>query len=403
MRIALLNRRVMPEGGVSLAAFRLAQALTEAGHEAEVLYTEGEPPAELAAISRRLSAGEGDGISATAVSRELERLDPALVLVGSGKLSDLLAAAAVAPAVLHAHMHNGVCADNARYWSRLRRPCPVRAGWHCAMLRPAMGCANLKRTLDPGHVVAQRELLAALIGDGVGVLCVSTDQACLFAEHGVDPSQTAVLPNLGIVAEPERLAALSRETPPEWRDATAFFGRLSKAKGVQLLPPLAAALPASARLRIFGDGYLAPRLSGLPAGTLCGHVAQDAVTGVLMWARAAVFPSLWPEPGGIVGVDAQVIGVPLAAFDVGAARFWPAAQRFPRGDVAAMAAWLGGQTPRSRARDPEAVAAAQRGYRERVGRRAAAALESFARERSFGPLEPAVAEELIPAPLASVG
>src|SRR5262249_5032469 len=145
----------------------------------------------------------------------------------------------------------------------------------------------------------------------------------------------AVLPNLGIRMTAAKLAAVSSRTPEDWRDATAFVGRLSKAKGGQLLGALSGSLPKDARLRVFGDGYMATRLASLPSGVLCGHVDQDSVTGVLMWARAAVFPSLWPEPGGIVGVDAQTIGVPLGAFDVGAARYWPTAERFSPGDVTA--------------------------------------------------------------------
>jgi glycosyltransferase involved in cell wall biosynthesis len=386
----------MPEGGVALAAFRLASALTELGHEATVLYGEGDPPPELAALGRELGADDAEGgVAPARLRRELERLGPDFVLVGSGRLGDLRAAAAVAPTALHAHMHNGVCADNARYWSRLRRPCGVRAGWRCAALRPLLGCANLKRTLDPGHVAAQRRFLDGLLDDRLGVVCVSTDQAELYAAHGVAAERITVLPNLGIAATPARLAEVSRETPAEWRDATAFFGRLSKAKGGQLLGPLAEAMPAGARLRIFGDGYLAPRLASLPKEVLCGHVAQDSVTGVLMWARAAVFLSLWPEPGGIVGVDAQVMGVPLAAFDVGAARFWPAARRFARGDVAAMSGWLAVQEPRRAPRDPEAVAAAQQAYRGRIARRGAEALQRFAGGGGFGGFGAAPAEELI--------
>jgi glycosyltransferase involved in cell wall biosynthesis len=395
MKAIFVTRRVMPEGGVSLATFRLATVLREQGHETEVLYGEGEPPPELASIGRRLPPDTDGEISPARLSRALERGDPDLVLVGSGKLADLRAAALVAPTVLHAHMHNGVCADNSRYWARLRRPCGVRAGWHCALLRPALGCAGMGRSLDPTHVAAQRQILAHLTSGAGGVVCVSTDQAELFARHGVPPAKIAVLPNLGIRATAAKLAAVSRATPQGWRDATAFVGRLSKAKGGQLLGALAESLPADARLRVFGEGYMAARLASLPAGVLCGHVDQDSVMGVLMWARAAVFPSLWPEPGGIVGVDAQTIGVPLGAFDVGAARYWPAAERFSLGDISALAAWLGEREPRARPRDPEAVAFAQSGYWSRIAERGSAILSSYAREGRFEPLSGLPAEELI--------
>jgi glycosyltransferase involved in cell wall biosynthesis len=382
VKVVLAIRRALPEGGITLASFRLARALAERGHEAEVLYTAGAPPAGMAALGRRLASEDEQGAAPAPsdLGGQLDRLDPDLVLVGSGRLPDLRAAAATAPTALHAHMHVGACPDNARYWARLRRPCGVRAGWGCAVLRPALGCSSLGRSLDPTHLRVQREVLELLAGGEVGLVCVSSDQAELFRRHGVPASRLAVLPNLGLRADAGALAAASAATPPEWRDATAFFGRLSKAKGGQLLEPLAAALPQS-RLRIFGDGYLARRLASLPDGVFCGHVEQQAVLGILLWARAAVFPSLWPEPGGIVGVDAQVTGVPLAAFDVGAARHWPAAELFAPGDVEAMAAWLAGREPRRAPRDPDAVAAAEAAYWERIGARAEAVLADLAAGR----------------------
>ena len=394
MKVAFVTRRVLPEGGVSLSAFRLAAALADLGHEAEVLYQEGQPPPDFAALGRHLRPDCEEGVSPARLGRALSAIEPDVVLVGSGRIEDLRTAAAVAPTALHAHMHNGVCADNSRYWGRLQRPCGVRAGWHCALLRPALGCAGIERSLNPSHVVTQQRIRKSLVSE-VGVVCVSTDQAELFASHGIPPGQIAVLPNLGIAATPAKLAAVSAATPDQWRDATAFIGRLSKAKGGQLLVRLWEELPADQRFRVFGEGYLAGRLAELPDGVVCGHVDQDAVMGVLMWARAAVFPSLWPEPGGIVGVDAQLTGVPLAAFDVGAARHWPAAQRFSRGDVAAMAAWLAEQEPRRHPRDPDEVAEAQRHYRLRIARRGAEALAGFAASGSFASFGASPAEELI--------
>ena len=171
-----------------------------------------------------------------------------------------------------------------------------------------------------------------LAGETAGIVAVSTDQAQLYAAHGVSLTRMAVVPNLSIRMTADELHAVAAATPERWRNAVAFFGRLTKAKGAALLPDIADALGEDMRLRVFGEGYLAKGLEHLLSGSLCGQIRQPEVAGVLMWARAVVFPSLWPEPGGIVGVDAQIMGIPVAAFDVGAARFWPAAARFPQGD-----------------------------------------------------------------------
>ncbi|HVW46529.1 MAG TPA: glycosyltransferase [Solirubrobacterales bacterium] len=396
MKLAIVSRLVLPEGGLTLSAFRLAAALAEAGHEAEVIYDAGEPPADLAAHGRRVAFVDGPGPVSRRLAAALEAGGAEAVLVDSGQIADLRAAAAVAPAAVHANMHDAVCPDRARYWARAKQPCRVRAGWRCAALRPALGCSGLRRSLDPRHITAQREILDLLRGGGLGVVCVSTDQAELYTRHGVAAERVAVLPNLGIRASADSLREAARRTPEEWRGATAFFGRLSKQKGGQLLADLGDRLPAAARFRIFGDGYLGPRIAAAqPAAVMCGHVSQGAVTGVLMWARAVAFTSLWPEPGGIVGVDAQLMDVPVAAFDVGAPRYWPAARRFAPGDVDAMAAWLGGCEAPAGPRDPEAVARAQAGYWARIGARGAELLEGFVARGTFGAATADPAEELI--------
>jgi glycosyltransferase involved in cell wall biosynthesis len=252
------------------------------------------------------------------------------------------------------------------------------------------------RSFDPRPIVAQREILELLRGGGLGVVCVSTDQAELYARHGVAAERIAVLPNLGIRATPDSLREAIRATPEGWRGATAFFGRLSKQKGGQLLADLAERLPAAARFRIFGDGYLGRRIAATqPGEVMCGHVSQGAVSGVLMWARSVAFTSLWPEPGGIVGVDAQLMSVPVAAFDVGAPRYWPAARRFTLGDVDAMAAWLGECEVPTGPRDPEQVASAQAGYWARIGGRGAELLEGFVARGTFAAVPAVPAEELI--------
>jgi glycosyltransferase involved in cell wall biosynthesis len=395
MRVAFFVPEVMPEGGVTLAAYRLAADLVEAGAEAEVLYCAGEPPAALAAHGRRLETAPGDPAAPRDLRAALVDADPDLVVVGSGEIEDLLTAREVAPTLLHAHLHLGTCADTSRYWYRLKRPCTVTAGWKCAALRPVLGCNELRETLKPAAVAEQKRLLGLLRESDLGVLCVSTDQAERYVRHGVPSGRVAALPNLGIRLSADELLRAGESVPEEWRSVTAFIGRLSKTKGAELLPELYRELAPEARLRIFGGGYMESHLGSLPPGVLCGHVSQEMVAGILMWARALVFPSLWPEPGGIVGVDAQIMGVPLAAFEIGAGRHWPAAQRFNRTDVSGMAHWLDAQEPRTAARDAEAVASAQIAYWSRVGERAHRELAAFAERGAFAASPPAPAESLM--------
>jgi glycosyltransferase involved in cell wall biosynthesis len=53
-----------------------------------------------------------------------------------------------------------------------------------------------------------------------------------------------------------------------------------------------------------------------------GWVAGDARTALLRSASLIAVPSLWPEPFGLVGLEAAVHGVPAVGFDVGGIGEW---------------------------------------------------------------------------------
>jgi glycosyltransferase involved in cell wall biosynthesis len=398
MKVGFVVKEASPGGGLSLATFRLAAALAECGHQVEVLHRSGEAPADFRRFGRRIEvAADADG-AAERLPGEFEAIGADVLVVGSGSPVDLQAAARVAPTVLHAHLHVGACPDRARYWNRVQRPCSIQAGWKCAPVRPFLGCSSLKQTLSLSPIAEQTKILDRLVDGEIGVLCVSSSQAELYRSHGVPAARIAVLPNLGMRATADELAAAADRTPEEWRAATVFVGRLGKEKGAKLLGAVDAERCAQLKLRVFGEGYLRAKLAALPAGVLCGQATQDEIAGVMMWARSLMFPSLWPEPGGIVGIDAQVMGVPVAAFDVGAARDWPAAELFPRGEIEAMIGWLTGQRGLAAPRDPGAVAAAQVAYWDGIGRRAAELLGTFA-ARVPVPADERPAEGLIEGPV----
>jgi len=53
-----------------------------------------------------------------------------------------------------------------------------------------------------------------------------------------------------------------------------------------------------------------------------GWISGPERTAVLRSASIVAVPSLWPEPFGLVGLEAAVHGVPAVAFDVGGIRQW---------------------------------------------------------------------------------
>jgi len=113
-------------------------------------------------------------------------------------------------------------------------------------------------------------------------------------------------------------------------------GRLVHHKGV--LDALKAWREAgtSLELRVAGEGPLESQLEDVQH---LGWLGQPALRRELRAARALLFPSLWQEPFGILGVQALAEGTPVIVAGSGGTRAWSdvGCLRVPAGDVGAMA------------------------------------------------------------------
>lgn len=389
MRITFVLMRTEADGGMSLAVRRLALALAEQGANCELLMPHSGAAFDTAAVPVRTSSAlpchtEGRGIDQVVLRRDLARSLPDLVIVCEGDADLVAAAGDVSPTLLRTGVTWPACPDATRYWQRLGCQCHARAGWKCLGLRPLLACSGSKNVLSAARIRGYRRLRGVMDDKGVGVVSISGPQAGVLQDSGVRAETICVVPNLGLRLSEEELARCAWAIRPTDRSSIVFLGRLSKEKGAEYLPEIARAAPD---LRVFGDGYLVQSLESTLGTSLRGSVGQHEVAGLLQWARGVVFPSTWPEPGGIVGIDAQLFGAPLAAFAVGAPMDWPGAELFTPKDAAAMGAWAARCAAVTEARSPEAIAARQRVYWEAVGRRASSLFDDFVATGRFPALD----------------
>lgn len=117
---------------------------------------------------------------------------------------------------------------------------------------------------------------------------------------------------------------LDKDPCREWQWRLLYMGRFDERKGVDTILRALPALP-EARLSCFGRGGAAERarLEGL-AGSLdvadrvtFGSLDRYELRSAYMAADVCVFPSTWPEPFGLVPIEAMACGTPVVATGVG--------------------------------------------------------------------------------------
>jgi glycosyltransferase involved in cell wall biosynthesis len=134
-----------------------------------------------------------------------------------------------------------------------------------------------------------------------------------------------------LVSLPNRqIAEQSRvRTAPNGR--LLFIGRLTKLKGVshllRAIPIAGRKLGRSLTLTIAGDG---PEREGLEAlaqelrvvANFIGWIQGNKTTDLMQESDLLAVPSLWPEPFGLVGIEAGACGLPAVAYRVGGIPDW---------------------------------------------------------------------------------
>jgi glycosyltransferase involved in cell wall biosynthesis len=150
---------------------------------------------------------------------------------------------------------------------------------------------------------------------------------------------------------PRRIVPLFTTVPPvsgsghQDRRRVVFAGRLVAPKGVDTLIRAARELP-DADFVICGDGWDMRRLRRLASHLevservrFRGWLAPEELARELADASVVAIPSLWPEPFGLVGIEAQARGRPAVAYRVGGIAEWigDAGLAVERDDQAALA------------------------------------------------------------------
>jgi glycosyltransferase involved in cell wall biosynthesis len=315
--VLLVTRSWARDGGVGAHVMASAAALVAAGVRVSVLATRIDPSQAVTGVRAYPRPRLLD--SDAPMDVRLGELPPELDVVHVHHLDDpdiVGALRASAPVLASAHGYPG-CTSGV-YYFRPGRECTRAHGPGCALNLLARGCAHTSQpqTLPGRYRRTGRELDA--LGQADLVLAYSSSVDRHLARNGL--TRRRVIP------------LFSTMTPVageghEGRRRVVFAGRLTAPKGVEVL--IRAAREVECEFVVCGDGWrleaarrLARKLGVQERVLFKGWLAGGELARELAEASVVVVPSLWPEPFGLVGIEALAAGRPVVASATGGIADW---------------------------------------------------------------------------------
>jgi len=227
------------------------------------------------------------------------------------------------PMIRMVHDHDIHCLRSYRYNPLTRKICTRPAGAHCVF--PCM--APLKRNRSGGlpfrwasFAEKKRELALSREFDRNIVATEFMKKELLI--NGFDPARIEICAPVPRPVEP--LTSNFSD-----RNLMIFAGQIIRGKGVDVLLRALAKVRVQFEAIILGDGNHRAECEKLSAKlgldklvTFKGFIPQTELQEYYREASVVLAPSVWPEPMGLVGLEAMRNGLPVVAFDAGGIRDW---------------------------------------------------------------------------------
>jgi glycosyltransferase involved in cell wall biosynthesis len=226
------------------------------------------------------------------------------------------------PTVFTVHNHSLYCPSGTKYLATPGVVCDRNLSYlGCLWGKVVDGCGSRK----PARII--QELSGTnRINDFIKTLKVTFIANSDYVReqlirNGLPPQQTVTL-RCGISTPQMATAPISIETHKNQR--ILFVGRIVPDKGLEWLLKTLVHLDPRIRLDIAGEGWERPRLEKLADKlginnrvTWHGWCNSDKLNQLYEQCFAVIFPSIWPEPAGLVTLEAYAHHRPVIASAVG--------------------------------------------------------------------------------------
>jgi glycosyltransferase involved in cell wall biosynthesis len=329
MRILIANWHRNVTGGAEKYLQALLPALRARGHEIAIAYENPVDPRRETLDPPDLPL-PGWGVAELGATETLKRIaewkpDVAYVHgLEDGGLEDALQRRY--RAVLFSHNYYGTCGTGSKYHGfPSPRPCGRRFGPACVALHYPRRCGGLN-PFQTWRLFRHQWQRHEALPRYSAILVASNHMYHEFLQHGLAASKVHLVPlpgtGVGLPAPP------SANRSPQGR--ILLISRLTDVKGgghlIQAIRKASEQIgPLS--LTIAGDGPKRQDLEDLARQCrvkthFAGWVETAEKLRLIREADLIAVPSLWPEPFGLIGIEAGGWGVPAVGFAVGGIPDW---------------------------------------------------------------------------------
>lgn len=328
MRVLIATQYLEIIGGVETYLRALIPLLSANGFDLAVLSETGGSIHGFLAASPDLVTITTVGKSVAEVMTEVEKWQPDVVynqgLQDTG-LED--AVAARFPTVLFAHNYAGTCVSGTKCHSLPQyETCQRTLGLGCLAAYLPRGCGG-RNPLTMLRLYSKERKRLRTLSRYRTVLVASNYMADEFRRHGIENTKLKLVPLFPTDELPD-------SAPPAQRprsDRVLFVGRITRLKGllhlITALPLAVKELGRKLVLVVAGDGparteaETTARDCGVPAEFL-GWITPERRKVLMRSADILAVPSVWPEPFGLVGVEAGCVGLPAVGYASGGIPDW---------------------------------------------------------------------------------
>jgi glycosyltransferase involved in cell wall biosynthesis len=312
-------------GGLERGLHMICNELEAAGHISSVVFASlqgGEPQSSRAAYHVPCLAGPVTPDALGELKEVLDKERPDVVIIHEFLDPDILDwVTARYPSIRYVWGFKLICPGGRRLWQETGHVCPRRVGYMCQAVAyrercmprdPLVGLPLISRTLQ----------LAAIHRERSEVVVLSEFMRRLMLNEGFAADKVHLIPLFTFLPPGETLRS------PQDPFTVFCAARLTPEKGVHHLLEAIRGLP-QARLVVAGAGPERIRLEamtneyGLHGRVIfTGWLEPKAVASYIDQASIVAVPSVWPEPFGMIGIEAMAHSRPVVACDVGGIREW---------------------------------------------------------------------------------